>query len=478
MTEEAKKEEPKKEGFLQKYATLLSSTVLGVAGLAATSIWQFRQSATAQQQAESQQRAADTAAENSWKIERADILSKNIGVLGSSGKETVEQRYGVLLSLTRGNLLDPELAVSYALELGKDSPEDMQSVLANVEDKDYARLVRAFRATCMQRYGTSSTLDVCSDKLAERSAALAQVFADDTEIALGLESPSAPPPPPTAGAPSPVPRAPAVPQALPNPLVVLRDEHTVQTHIQRLTALFTPLLSSLYEDRRWDAITKFAAYSPGAHLVASLALSAKHTGEFVTDGEAKQLEDFHQAHAKWLADYMFGRACDAECKSRMLDVMVSHYGDAFGSYDAPVKQLLASPREVSGQAVTFLHTRLLWCQIDAVDLAPLRDQVLVPVVAAALVDPKMEPMKRDGLVSIASLVPEPAATDPGSAAWQAMLAAIDKADAKNGLKDFKARRDFAEKQRDNPPASFKKGNFCRAAPADENGNAMQAPESL
>ena len=127
------KDESSKVGlFLQKYATLLSSTVLGIAGLAATSIWQFRQSATAQAQAESQQRVAEMQADNNWKIERADILSKNIGTLASSGPETVEQRYGVLLSLTRGNLLDPELAVSYALELGKDNAEYMEIGRAHV----------------------------------------------------------------------------------------------------------------------------------------------------------------------------------------------------------------------------------------------------------------------------------------------------------------------------------------------------------
>ena len=174
MADEGKPEETSsKLGlFLQKYATLLSSTVLGVAGLAATSIWQFRQSATAAQQAESQQHIAEMQAENSWKIERADILSKNIATLASTGPDTVEQRYGVLLSLTRGNLLDPELAVSYALELGKDNAEYMQSVLGTVPDKDYGRLARAFTVSCMDRYGTSPSVDMCNDKLGKRSAAI------------------------------------------------------------------------------------------------------------------------------------------------------------------------------------------------------------------------------------------------------------------------------------------------------------------
>src|ERR1051326_6037029 len=76
-----------------KYHTFLSSFVIGVAGLIATSIWQYRQSETTRNQALAQQKVAETAAENSWKITRADILSKNLGVLASTGPETAAQRY-------------------------------------------------------------------------------------------------------------------------------------------------------------------------------------------------------------------------------------------------------------------------------------------------------------------------------------------------------------------------------------------------
>src|SRR4051812_48565417 len=92
--------------FVIKYHTFLSSFVIGVAGLIATSIWQYRQSETARRSAESQQKVAETQAANSWKIERAEILAKNLQVLASSGPNNVEQRYGVLLSLARGNILD------------------------------------------------------------------------------------------------------------------------------------------------------------------------------------------------------------------------------------------------------------------------------------------------------------------------------------------------------------------------------------
>ena len=109
--------------FIMKYHTFLSSFVIGAAGLVATSIWQYRQSEVAKKSAESQQKVAETQADNQWRIERAEILAKNLSVLSAQGPGSVEQRFGVLLSLARGNILDPELAVSYALELGKDNPD-------------------------------------------------------------------------------------------------------------------------------------------------------------------------------------------------------------------------------------------------------------------------------------------------------------------------------------------------------------------
>src|SRR4051812_41849620 len=79
--------------FIQTYSSFLSTFVMGAAGLIATSIWQYRQSETTRLQAEAQQRMAATQAENNWRIERADILAKNLGVLSSSGEQTAEQRY-------------------------------------------------------------------------------------------------------------------------------------------------------------------------------------------------------------------------------------------------------------------------------------------------------------------------------------------------------------------------------------------------
>src|SRR3954452_9903181 len=116
-SDEKSKDEPGKVGkFIQTYHGFLSTFVIGAAGLIATSIWQYKQSEIGRHQAESQQKIAETQAANSWRIERAEILSKNLQTLSAHGGGTADQRYGVLLSLARGNIMDPELAVSYALE--------------------------------------------------------------------------------------------------------------------------------------------------------------------------------------------------------------------------------------------------------------------------------------------------------------------------------------------------------------------------
>ena len=429
--------------FIQKYHTFLSSTMLGIAGLAATSIWQYRQSETTRKQAESQQKVAETAAENSWKIERADILSKNLSVLASTGPSTVEQRYGVLLSLTRGNILDPELAVSYALELGRDSADDMVSVLANAKEKDYGRLARAFVLSCDEKYGMSPNIDVCNDKLASRSDAIAQLFADDVDTSLAGDQGG--------------------------PMLLLKDERQVQQSIQQLTGLFENGLNDMYEHRQWDEIAKFNAFSPGAHLVGSLALSAVRTGEFVTDDEQKVLDAFHTMQTLWLTTYLSGKSCDSECKAHIVDVIVSHFSESAGDYDAAMRALLLSGHTQAGGAIARLHARLMWCQVSDEDLVPLRDRVLVPALVQVLKSATPDPATKQSLLNLLSLVPEPAASDTdATTAWTAMLALVDKAGGNAG-KTYRDRRAVAERQRKQPPPAVRKLNFCAlaAAPSDD-----------
>ena len=73
--------------FIQTYSSFLSTFVIGVAGLAATSIWQYRQSLTAAEAARSEQAIARTKADNDWRIARAEILSKNLTVLSTQGPQ-------------------------------------------------------------------------------------------------------------------------------------------------------------------------------------------------------------------------------------------------------------------------------------------------------------------------------------------------------------------------------------------------------
>jgi hypothetical protein len=277
-------------------------------------------------------------------------------------------------------------------------------------------------------------LDACDDKLATRSAALGKLFATDVEAAFkGGE---------------------------PGPMALLDDERAVQVDVQQDVGVFRAALTDMYEHREWDAINKFAAHSPGAHLVSALVLAAARTGEFVTADEAKQLEGFHDQQTAWLTDYFAGKTCDPECKGRLLEVMVSHYFEAQGDFDAAVRALLVSPRGSSGLAVSRLHARLLWCQIDDNDLEPLRDHALVPA-AEQVLDPKVDAAIREAVISLLALVPAPAAGDDGAAAWATLAGHIDKAGPKVS-KMLKDRRDVAAHERIAPPVALRNVDFCGA----------------
>jgi hypothetical protein len=412
--------------LIVRYPTFVSSLVVGVAGLIATTIWQYRNFHSQRDTADAQQRIAETQAANSWKIERAEILGKNLQTLAQAGPETADQRYGVLLSLTRAEIIDPELAVSYALELGKVNTEYMQSVLANTAKKDYAHILRAYSLSCEEQFGTSPTIDACVDKLAQRSEVLGELVAD--ELA-GVD-----------------------PQG---PLVLFKDERHVQLELARLVGLFETAVTGLYTHRQWDDLDRLAGSSVGAHLVVSMIVASARTGEFVTDDEAKALDALHATHTKWLGDYLMSKSCDTECKGRLIEVMVSHYAESQGDFDAVLRTLLESPHAQASIAVARLHTRLLWCQVDDSDLAPLRDHVLVPA-AQTLLQPGHDPTSRDAVLSLIALMPD--STEP---AWAALVAQLDK-DPTLG-RALRDRRAAAARQRQAPPLALRKWNFCTAA---------------
>ena len=429
--------------FIQTYHSFLSSFVIGAAGLVATTIWQYRQADVAARQAATQQEVARVQAENSWKIEKANILAKNLGVIGSEGSANLEQRYGVLLSLTRGKILDPELAVSYALDLGKDSPDYMRSVLTNTDGKDYWRLAQAFEPTCEQRYGVTRPVDICKvDKLADRSAAIAEMIADEIQT------------------------TPA--SAKPAPMVLLADERQAQMRATRLAWLFTPTLSNMYGRRQWNEIARFENSSPGAHLISALVLASARTGEMVSATEAAALEKFHADHRKWLTSYMFENTCDAECKGNLVDFMLTAYEESEGDYDLPMRTLIEQPRSKVGAALSRLHTRLLWCQVDGQDLEPFRDRVLVPATTETFKGDRSSPETQDDLVGLLAVTKRPKEGAPLDS-WNAAVALIQK--KPSYAKTLESRHATATRERQAPPPAMKKSNFCLPSAAEDSGAA-------
>ena len=436
-------EQPSQVGkFIQTYSSFLSTFVIGAAGLVATSIWQYRQSEIAAQQAASQQRIAVTQADNNWRIERAEILSKNLGVLSSSGQDTAEQRYGVLLSLTRGSLLDPELAVSYALELGKDNPTYMRSVLSSTSDKSYARLANAFELTCQQRFGTTRDLPVCPGQgRVSRSLALSDLFAEDLDAARR--------------------------KGQPGPLELLMDERVVQSMPLKMTALFGNYLSDLFERRQFAEIQQFEAQSVGAHLVASLVLTPDQPNSFVPASEATQIEAFHQQQAEFLRSYLFGKTCNGECKGKLVDIMLTSYAEAHGRYDQALRELFSHPRGEVAMGLARLHSRLLLCQADNVDVTALRDGVLLPsLVQAANSGRELESNLFDDLLGLLALTPDPGLGDDESVqrkAWSSGLEAARKVAEDRYDSAFTKRRKSVQATRKNAPPTLRDSMFCTAA---------------
>lgn len=427
--------------FIQAYSSFLSTFVIGAAGLVATSIWQYRQSEIAARQAESQQKIAITQAENTWRIERAEILAKNLGVLSAAGPETVESRYGALLSLTRGSILDPELAVSYALELGKDNADYMKSVLASTQDKSYARLATAFELSCQTRFGITRAVPICpSESHVERSNAIADLFTDEMDDAHRKGQ---------AG-----------------PLEILEDERHVQATPLKLSALFGPYLTDLFERRQFAEIEAFEKASTGARLIGAIVLAPNQPNAFVAASEAPEIEKFHDQRTAWLRDYLYGQSCTGECKGKLVDIMLTQYVESQGRSDGPLRELFARPRAEVAMALARLHTRLLLCQVSPEDGDALRDRVLIPALVQAV--KRSSPQDRtllDDVLSLLALTQDPSFKPDDQtrrAAWQAALAGARETLGAQYAKAFTERRTSAQATRKTPPPKYKKSMFCTA----------------
>lgn len=434
----AREEVTKLGKFIQTYSAFLSSFVIGVAGLVATSIWQYRQSQIASDQAKSQQAIAETKAENDWRIARADILSKNLAVLSGQGPGSADQKFGVLLSLSRGEIIDPELAVSYAMELGKQNATYMRTVLEATGKKNYDQLAQGFKLTCRQRYGVQKATDLCKDDtLAQRSEAIAEVIVDEMDATMVVHA------------------APGN-----GPLSLLREERVVQTQPAKYAWMFTPYLQDLYDRRQWQDIQRFETFSTGAHLVSSLVLAAARTGELVSAAEAPQINTFHGDHRKWLVSYLLGGTCGGECRGKLVNAMLTTYLEAGGDYDEPFGRLLLQPRAQGASTFAHLHMRLLWCQIAADAESEFRDKVLLPTLDTAMSQPKTDATLLEDLVGLVALVPEPPSSDANATtAWKKLFEQLDH--SKEHLsRTYSTRRAASARERSNPPPAMKKVSFC------------------
>jgi hypothetical protein len=153
--------------------------------------------------------------------------------------------------------------------------------------------------------------------------------------------------------------------------------------------------------------------------------------------------------------------------------MLSSYGEAGGDYDEPLKRLLRQPHLEAAPTFGHLHARLLWCQVDADDLALFRDHVLVPSLTESLTAPKPDPTVIEDLVGLIALVPEPAATDAKAQdAWKKMMAAVPRGGEK-AQHALTTRRAASARERANPPPMIKKVNFCNAAAAAFPSSAIE-----
>ena len=194
--------------------------------------------------------------------------------------------------------------------------------------------------------------------------------------------------------------------------------------------------------------------------MSSLVLAAARTGELVSVAEAPQINGFHGDHRKWLVSYLLGATCGSECRGKLVNAMLTNYLDAGGDYDEPFRRLLLSPRAQAAATFAHLHTRLLWCQVAAEAQSEFRDRVLLPVLTAALSEPKTDAAGLEDLVGLIALVPEPPVSDlPATTAWKKLSDQLEH--SKEHLsRTYNTRRAASARERSSPPPAMRKVSFC------------------
>lgn len=412
--------------FIRENTQFLSSVVIGGAGLIATSVHQWSNSDLARRQSEWQRHMEIERSNNAWRIERAKILADNLRTLTQRGGDTAEQRYGVLLSLTRGRIIERDLAVSYALELGKDSPEDMRSVLHNIEDKDlhyYKRLVDAYVPTCTQRFGIPvSTMYVCrKDGQSGLSEGLAESVSDDIS---GMLTPNLSP-----------------------ALQLLHDERYVHSKLVPVLGLYGAFVSDVYERRQWPMFERFVIGSPGARLIGTLNLLMQPLDQINSDELASTRQRF-QAGQLWLQGYLSGPSCDADCRGRVLSVLVSNLKRSPEYFPSLLRSLLLGKRAEVDGAINRLNGRLGLCQLEPDQTTVVRDQVLLPalIVQAEQAQPDQELL--DQMLGLL----QPMALPPSSApAWKRLQETLGRVTKGRQPKQFLQHYAQAQQRRKTDP---------------------------
>jgi hypothetical protein len=411
--------------FIEKYSTFLSSFILGLAGLIATALYQNQNTKISQKQAEAQIAVSQNDAEVRWKIARAEILGKNLNLLLDKKPETTDQRYGVLLSLTREDVLDPELAMSYAFDL--DNAEYISSVILNIQHKSWAQIFHNFNLTCDLRYGIRKNVPVCVslDKYDARSEAMADVVSEELD------------------------------RGNKEPFKLLSDDKQVKSHLMRLTYLFAPYLEQTWQRERLSDIEAFEKQGRGAQIVAAFALAADPAGEaFATPDHSSERTKFHEVRQKRMHDLVFDASCDVECKGIAAEMLLNGLEEYGGAYASLLSQMLLRAGPEYTQVVQRLNRRLLWCQLSRGAADKMLREVLVPAwneitSAKPVKDKEKEKEKdraKDAIADMAALI-EPSADFKVP---ETLLRAAD------------SRRSRAKKDRETPPPALKKSNFCAA----------------
>jgi hypothetical protein len=437
--------------FIEKYSTFLSSFVLGLAGLVGTALYQSQQTKIAQKQADAQIAVSQNQAITQWKIARAEILSKNLQVLIDKKPETIDQRYGVLLSLTREDVLDPELAMSYAFDLA--NADYIKSVILNITTKNWAQIFNNFRLTCDLRYGVSREVKLCTalDKYSARAQAMGDVVSE--ELSRGNK----------------------------DPLKLLADDRQVRSHLMRLVYLFEPYLRETYGLERLSDLESFESHGRGAQIVAAFVLAADPSGEgFMSSDAASTRIKFHQVRKQRLEQLLLDSACDAECRGVAAEMLLNGLPEYGAAYSDVLRRLLEGKVD-SSQVVARLHRRLLWCQLAPEASARLLRDVLVPVWTELAhrdavpsaggakeksrgrdkeKEKEKEKQKQaeaareraaDAIVELASLIEVP----PDLKLPESLARALE------------PRRARAKKERQTPPPSVRNANFCAAKSSND-----------